>query len=269
MGDGLQLPGRGRARRRTSTRWSGSSRTLQSTVAEAIAEEEEEEARGGRGRGHRHPRLRPGRAGDQARQQHPRPGGHRGRLGHPLRAEEGEMRIRFRVDGVLQETARVPKRMVAGVVSRIKIMSELDIAEKRIPQDGRVGVTVEDRRVDLRVTTLPTQRGEGASIRHPRRGRGAAHPRRPWNGGRGAPALRELVPEALRRGAGHRADRRRQVDHALRGAAGAQQRRQEHRHDRGPGRVPAQRRQPDRGSPQGRARPSPPASARCCAPTPT
>jgi type IV pilus assembly protein PilB len=79
--------------------------------------------------------------------------------------EEGEMRIRFRIDGVLQEAARVPKRMVAGVISRIKIMSELDIAEKRIPQDGRVGVTIEDRRVDLRVTTLPTQRGEGSSIR--------------------------------------------------------------------------------------------------------
>jgi type IV pilus assembly protein PilB len=79
--------------------------------------------------------------------------------------DEGEMRIRFRVDGVLQEMAKVPKRMVSGVVSRIKIMSELDIAEKRLPQDGRVGVTIEDRRVDLRVTTLPTQRGEGASIR--------------------------------------------------------------------------------------------------------
>jgi type IV pilus assembly protein PilB len=77
----------------------------------------------------------------------------------------GEMRIRFRVDGVLQEMARVPKRMVSGVVSRIKIMSELDIAEKRIPQDGRVAVTVEERRIDLRVTTLPTQQGEGASIR--------------------------------------------------------------------------------------------------------
>src|SRR5262249_40104682 len=47
----------------------------------------------------------------------------------------GEMRIRFRVDGVLQEMARVPKRMVSGVVSRVKIMSDLDIAEKRIPQD--------------------------------------------------------------------------------------------------------------------------------------
>ncbi|MGA9372608.1 MAG: ATPase, T2SS/T4P/T4SS family [Solirubrobacterales bacterium] len=78
---------------------------------------------------------------------------------------DSEMRIRFRIDGVLQETARVPKRMIAGVISRIKIMSELDIAEKRIPQDGRVGVTVEGRRIDLRVTTLPTQGGEGASIR--------------------------------------------------------------------------------------------------------
>jgi type IV pilus assembly protein PilB len=77
----------------------------------------------------------------------------------------GEMRIRFRVDGVLQEMARVPKRMVSGVISRVKIMSELDIAEKRIPQDGRVAVTIEDRRIDLRVTTLPTQKGEGASIR--------------------------------------------------------------------------------------------------------
>jgi type IV pilus assembly protein PilB len=55
--------------------------------------------------------------------------------------------------------------MVSGVVSRIKIMSDLDIAEKRIPQDGRVGITLADRRIDLRVTTLPTQRGEGASIR--------------------------------------------------------------------------------------------------------
>jgi type IV pilus assembly protein PilB len=79
--------------------------------------------------------------------------------------DDVDMRIRFRVDGVLQETARVPKRMVAGVISRIKIMSELDIAEKRMPQDGRVGVMVEDRRIDLRVTTLPTQTGEGASIR--------------------------------------------------------------------------------------------------------
>jgi len=79
--------------------------------------------------------------------------------------EDKDMRVRFRVDGVLSEVARVPKRMVAGVVSRIKIMSELDIAEKRVPQDGRVAVNVDDRRVDLRVVTVPTERGEGATIR--------------------------------------------------------------------------------------------------------
>jgi type IV pilus assembly protein PilB len=78
---------------------------------------------------------------------------------------EGEMRVRFRIDGVLREAAHVPKRMVNAVISRVKIMSDLNIAEKRVPQDGRVGVTVEDRRVDLRITTLPTQRGEGATIR--------------------------------------------------------------------------------------------------------
>jgi type IV pilus assembly protein PilB len=78
---------------------------------------------------------------------------------------EGEMRVRFRIDGVLREAAHVPKRMINAVVSRIKIMSDLNIAEKRVPQDGRVGITVEDRRVDLRITTLPTQRGEGATVR--------------------------------------------------------------------------------------------------------
>jgi type IV pilus assembly protein PilB len=80
-------------------------------------------------------------------------------------AAEDEMRVRFRVDGVLREAAHVPKRMINAVVSRLKIMSDLNIAEKRVPQDGRVSVTVEDRRVDLRITTLPTQQGEGATIR--------------------------------------------------------------------------------------------------------
>jgi type IV pilus assembly protein PilB len=79
--------------------------------------------------------------------------------------QEGEMRVRFRIDGVLREAAHVPKRMISAVISRIKIMSDLNIAEKRVPQDGRVSVTVEDKRVDLRITTLPTQRGEGATIR--------------------------------------------------------------------------------------------------------
>jgi type IV pilus assembly protein PilB len=79
--------------------------------------------------------------------------------------DEGEMRVRFRIDGVMREAAHVPKRMVNAVVSRVKIMSDLNIAEKRVPQDGRVSITIDDRKVDLRVTTLPTQRGEGATIR--------------------------------------------------------------------------------------------------------
>ena len=82
-----------------------------------------------------------------------------------LEPAEDELRVRFRVDGVLKEAAHVPKRMISAVISRLKIMSELDIAEKRVPQDGRVSVAVEERRIDLRVTTLPTQRGEGATIR--------------------------------------------------------------------------------------------------------
>src|ERR1044072_5884774 len=83
----------------------------------------------------------------------------------PFEPAEGEMRVRFRIDGVLREAAHVPKRMVSAVISRVKIMSDLNIAEKRVPQDGRVSVTIEDRRIDLRITTLPTQRGEGGTIR--------------------------------------------------------------------------------------------------------
>jgi len=82
-----------------------------------------------------------------------------------LEPEDDEMRVRFRIDGVLKEAAHVPRRMTGAVISRLKIMSELDIAEKRVPQDGRISVSVEERRIDLRVTTLPTQRGEGATIR--------------------------------------------------------------------------------------------------------
>jgi type IV pilus assembly protein PilB len=71
----------------------------------------------------------------------------------------------MRVDGVLTEAATVPKRMVSGVISRIKIMADLDIAERRIPQDGRVSITVEGRQVDVRVVTLPSVHGEGCVMR--------------------------------------------------------------------------------------------------------
>jgi type IV pilus assembly protein PilB len=76
-----------------------------------------------------------------------------------------ELRVRFRVDGVLQDSATVPRRMVSGVISRVKIMSDLDIAERRVPQDGRVGLTIDERRVDLRVVTLPSVHGESVVMR--------------------------------------------------------------------------------------------------------
>ena len=76
-----------------------------------------------------------------------------------------EVRVRFRVDGVLQDITTVPHRMAAGVVSRVKIMSELDISERRLPQDGRVGLTVDGRHVDLRVVTLPSVHGESIVMR--------------------------------------------------------------------------------------------------------
>ena len=82
-----------------------------------------------------------------------------------LAAEQGELRVRFRVDGVLQDITTVPRRMASGVVSRVKIMAELDIAERRLPQDGRVGLTVDGRHVDLRVVTLPSVHGESVVMR--------------------------------------------------------------------------------------------------------
>ncbi|HLJ02208.1 MAG TPA: ATPase, T2SS/T4P/T4SS family [Solirubrobacteraceae bacterium] len=76
-----------------------------------------------------------------------------------------ELRVRMRVDGVLIDATTVPKRMVSGVVSRIKIMADLDISERRIPQDGRVSLTVEGRQVDLRVVSMPSVHGEGVVMR--------------------------------------------------------------------------------------------------------
>jgi type IV pilus assembly protein PilB len=76
-----------------------------------------------------------------------------------------ELRVRFRIDGVLHDITTVQRRMAAGVISRIKIMAELNIAEKRLPQDGRVGLKIDGRHVDLRVVTLPSVHGEGAVMR--------------------------------------------------------------------------------------------------------
>ena len=78
---------------------------------------------------------------------------------------ETEFRIRYRVDGALYEMAPPPKHLALPVISRLKVMSNLNISERRLPQDGRISYTVANRQVDLRVSTLPTLFGESVVLR--------------------------------------------------------------------------------------------------------
>ena len=78
---------------------------------------------------------------------------------------EEEFKIRYRVDGALYEMSPPPKSLALPVISRIKVIADLNIAEHRIPQDGRIKLTIEGRAVDLRVSTLPTQFGESVVLR--------------------------------------------------------------------------------------------------------
>ncbi len=73
--------------------------------------------------------------------------------------------VRFRIDGVLHEIMSIPRRMQSGVLSRLKIMADLDIAERRVPQDGRIGLMVGGKPIDMRVATLPTVYGEKVVMR--------------------------------------------------------------------------------------------------------
>ncbi|MBG6107940.1 type IV pilus assembly protein PilB [Frigoribacterium sp. CG_9.8] len=82
-----------------------------------------------------------------------------------LEPAEHEMRVRYRIDGVLHEMHPAPKQIQNGVISRLKIMSDMDIAERRKPQDGRLSVSHGGRNVDLRVATLPTVWGEKMVMR--------------------------------------------------------------------------------------------------------
>jgi type IV pilus assembly protein PilB len=76
-----------------------------------------------------------------------------------------EMVVRYRVDGVMVDSTTIPSKLVPGIVSRVKIMAELDIAERRIPQDGRIALKVDGRHVDLRIAALPVMRGESIVMR--------------------------------------------------------------------------------------------------------
>jgi type IV pilus assembly protein PilB len=77
----------------------------------------------------------------------------------------GTLSVRFRIDGVMVDAARVPRSQAPAVISRVKILADLDISEKRLPQDGRIGIVIEDRRVDIRVAIVPLVDGEAAVLR--------------------------------------------------------------------------------------------------------
>lgn len=78
---------------------------------------------------------------------------------------EGTVRVRYRIDGVLVEVAELPKSSQAMLTSRLKVMSDMDIAQRRLPQDGRISLRVDDRIVDMRVASLPTPLGESIVVR--------------------------------------------------------------------------------------------------------
>jgi type IV pilus assembly protein PilB len=82
-----------------------------------------------------------------------------------LEPYEKELRLRYRIDGVLQEMTAPPKKFQNAIISRIKILSEMDIAEKRLPQDGRFKVKLENQSIDFRVSSCPTAHGEKVVIR--------------------------------------------------------------------------------------------------------
>jgi type IV pilus assembly protein PilB len=82
-----------------------------------------------------------------------------------LEPTEQDLRVRYRIDGVLHEVMRSPKSIQSGVISRLKIMADINIAERRIPQDGRLSVSAHGKKVDLRVATLPTVWGEKVVMR--------------------------------------------------------------------------------------------------------
>lgn len=78
---------------------------------------------------------------------------------------ENKLKVRYRIDGVLQDVESPPANSCAAVISRLKIMAKLDIAERRLPQDGRIKLRVEGKEVDLRVSTIPTMHGESVVMR--------------------------------------------------------------------------------------------------------
>ena len=172
------------------------------------------------------------------------------------------LRVRYRVHGRLREIGAPPVRLAAAIISRIKILAKLDIAERRLPQDGRARIDLDDRRIDLRVATVPTTHGESLTIRLLDSGAAGVH----LDGLGLDPAVRALLERKLaaaaRHDAGHRPHRVGKTTTLYAALRQLNRVDGKARHHRGPGRVPDRRRHPDPGAPGDRPRLRPRAALR-------
>ena len=157
---------------------------------------------------------------------------------------EDEFRIRIKADGVLYEMVPPPRHLAFAITTRIKVMANLDIAERRLPQDGRIELTVGGHPVDLRVSVLPTMFGESVVMRVLDRSVVSLDLNKVGLDAQDAARLPRDDPQAQRHRAGDRADRLRQDDDAVLGAQRAERHRRQDHHHRRPGRVRHRRHHP-------------------------
>ena len=136
---------------------------------------------------------------------------------------EDSLRVRYRLDGVLHTVETLPLSLRAAVTSRIKIMAQLNIAERRLPQDGRIKSTVRGKEIDLRVSTMPTMLGESVVLRILDRSSVQLDFAALGFAGPAHEAFAEPACPAQRHHPGHRPDGQRQDDHALHRAQHSQQ----------------------------------------------
>ncbi len=160
---------------------------------------------------------------------------------------EKSIKLRYRVDGNLQEAQGPPKNLQNAIASRIKILAGLNIAERRVPQDGRFRIRVSGKEVDLRISFLPTVYGEKIVIRLLDKSALERIDRGPRPGRKDLRDFQEGDRRAARDDSRDRPDRQRQDHHALLGAERAEPPGVQHRHGRGPGRIPAGGHQPGGG----------------------
>ena len=159
-----------------------------------------------------------------------------------LEPQEGEMLVRMRIDGLLQRVLTVPADLQNTVISRLKIMGGMNIAEHKVPQDGHAMFSVRGHSLDLRIASMPTVYGEKIVLRL--LDKSAQVLDRPRAGGPRPGQLQRPAEKHQRRGAAGGPHRLRQVHHHVQYAPRPVQRRAEHRHAGGSGGVPPSRREP-------------------------